>query len=191
MTAPPGRSFALLALVAAVAACGSRAEPVSSTNAADTAATGASADTSAPADTSPPPRNKLDVLWVIDQSASFCQEQRHLALALDALLQGLSTIADLDVQMAATTIQQVQDKAEVVIPGRFGRRYATKFPPNCTERRKMHCANSGHCSAATSSTCARPPVCRTACGNSVRGSLPRWGRCAERRNPGPPCRYWL
>jgi len=90
---------------------------------------------------------KLDFLWVIDQSASMCQEQRALSAAFEAFTSRLSKLGAIDAQMAVVTAQQAQDKSEIKVIGRFMHKAATAFPPNCMERTKMHCLNNGHCKA--------------------------------------------
>ena len=90
---------------------------------------------------------KLDFLWVIDQSASMCQEQRALSAAFEAFTSRLSKLGAIDAQMAVVTAQQAQDKSEIKVIGRFMHKAATAFPPNCMERTKMHCLNNGHCTA--------------------------------------------
>jgi len=98
------------------------------------------------------PKNKLDVLWVIDQSASMCQEQRSLAAGIQGFIKGLSAIEGLDLQMAVVTVQQAQGKLDHLVPGRFNTTAATAFPPNCLERVKMPCLSDAQCSAAHSYT---------------------------------------
>lgn len=91
---------------------------------------------------------KLDFLWVIDQSASMCQEQRALSKAFADFTKELTKVGQVDAQMAVVTAQQAPDKTDIRVIGRFMHSAATAFPPNCNERVKMHCLNNGQCKQA-------------------------------------------
>lgn len=88
---------------------------------------------------------KLDFLWVIDQSASMCQEQRALTAAFSQFTKELSKLGAIDAQMAVVTAQQAPDKSDIKVVGRFMKTPATAFPPNCMERKRQPCLTSGQC----------------------------------------------
>ncbi|GEM_PF-5587684 len=83
---------------------------------------------------------KLDFLWVIDQSASMCQEQRALSAAFAQFTKKLTSLGAIDAQMAVVTAQQAPDKTAIKVIGRFMHTPAKAFPPNCMERVRMHCS---------------------------------------------------
>jgi hypothetical protein len=90
---------------------------------------------------------KLDFLWVIDQSASMCQEQRALSSAFQGFIKELGKLGAIDAQMAVVTAQQAPDKTAIKVVGRFMKTPATAFPPNCMERVRMPCITTGQCKA--------------------------------------------
>lgn len=91
---------------------------------------------------------KLDFLWVIDHSPSMCQEQRDLAAAFSTFATTLQSLGAIDAQMAVVSVQQVPDKVDIKVVGRFMHRAATIFPPNCFERVVKPCLNNNECTAS-------------------------------------------
>lgn len=104
-----------------------------------------SAGDSAAADANTSAGVKLDILWVIDQSASMCQEQLALAAGFAKFAERLNKIPGMDAQMAVTTVQQTPDKTNIRVVGRFNTKAATAFPPNCMERRRRACTTDAQC----------------------------------------------
>ncbi|MCO4761377.1 MAG: hypothetical protein KC502_07725 [Myxococcales bacterium] len=88
---------------------------------------------------------KLDFLWVIDHSPSMCQEQRDLAAAFSAFTETLKSLGAIDARMAVVSVQQVPDKVDIKVVGRFSHRAAKLFPPNCFERVVMPCLKNDDC----------------------------------------------
>lgn len=88
---------------------------------------------------------KLDFLWVIDHSPSMCQEQRDLAAAFSTFTSTLQSVGAIDAQMAVVSVQQVPDKVDIKVVGRFMHNAATIFPPNCFERVVKPCLNNDEC----------------------------------------------
>ncbi len=88
---------------------------------------------------------KLDFLWVIDHSPSMCQEQRDLAAGFKAFTDTLQSLGAIDARMAVVSVQQVPDKVDIKVVGRFMHKAATIFPPNCFERVIMPCQNAAQC----------------------------------------------
>ncbi|MEY3012810.1 MAG: hypothetical protein RIT45_1545 [Pseudomonadota bacterium] len=89
---------------------------------------------------------KLDFLWVVDHSASMCQEQRDLAKGFQSFITKLQSLGSIDAQMAVVTVQQVPDKTDIKVVGRFMHRPATALPANCMERVRLPCINDSQCS---------------------------------------------
>ena len=71
-------------------------------------------------------RPKLDVLWVIDNSTSMCEEQASLAESLDALTERLlETGADIQAAVVTTDMEDATHR------GRFQRTHATDHALSC------------------------------------------------------------
>lgn len=99
---------------------------------------------------------KLDFLWVIDHSASMCQEQRDLAKGFKSFIEQLQSLGSIDAQMAVVTVQQVQDKSEIKVVGRFMHNPAQALPANCMERVRYPCLTDGECAQPRSFTFPQP-----------------------------------
>lgn len=91
---------------------------------------------------------KLDFLWVIDSSASMCQEQRDLAKGFQTFITKLQSIGSIDAQMAVVSVQQAPGKDDIKVVGRFLHEAATALPASCLERVRMPCQSDGQCSKA-------------------------------------------
>jgi hypothetical protein len=76
-----------------------------------------SGDTKDASDTSGPSRPKLDLLWVVDNSASMCQEQQHLGTYASALLEPLGETFDLHVAVTTTHYDAASSRTPVAEPG--------------------------------------------------------------------------
>ena len=71
----------------------------------------------------------LDILWVVDNSTSMCQEQAGLAAAFDAFVSEVATFGAVDVRVAVTTTD-----VSPGVAGRFSQTPAIAFPPLCVTR---------------------------------------------------------
>ena len=88
------------------------------------------------------PKVKLDILWVIDNSASMCQEQYGLSRVFDDFVGKLqSDFASLDVRVAVTTTNSLNDEIFVTEP-------AKTYPPACYESRTVVCETDAQCEEA-------------------------------------------
>ena len=86
---------------------------------------------------------QLDFLWVIDSSASMCQEQFALAQSFDSFVIELQTyLKNIDIRLAVTTMDAFDKK---VGRGRFNNTAATTFPPACFETRVHPCLGNEDC----------------------------------------------
>ena len=90
----------------------------------------------------------IDMLWVVDNSASMCDEQRSLAESFAAFEHRVSSFFTLDPHVAVTT-QDVRcdiDGVRVVASkGVFNTVPATVSPPPCQERRVRSCLSDDAC----------------------------------------------
>ncbi|MFH1531652.1 MAG: hypothetical protein ABIK09_13075 [Pseudomonadota bacterium] len=85
------------------------------------------------------PTMKLDVLWVVDNSASMCQEQRGLVEHLQDFVGALPTEAHASLNMAVITTDAISGK------GVFSEVTAEKFPNACAETVIQACATNLEC----------------------------------------------
>jgi hypothetical protein len=91
---------------------------------------------------------QLDFLWVIDNSASMCQEQFALAQSFDSFVLELQTyLKNIDIRLAVTTMDAFEQKikGKIVNPGQFNNTPATTFPPACFETRVHPCLGNEDC----------------------------------------------
>jgi len=107
---------------------------------------GPSADTTPSVDASadavpPPPPPRLDVLWVVDNSASMCREQRALVDHLQGFIDVLPSGVVGDLQMAVTTTDVLKGQ------GAFVEGAATKYPNACAKTRILPCTEDADCAA--------------------------------------------
>ena len=102
---------------------------------------------------SPPPVYKLDVLWVVDNSASMCQEQRGLATHVQDFVDALPDKVEIELRMAVITTDVLKGQ------GAFVEEVATKYPNACAETRLLACTTDAECQAALPGpwTCNPPP----------------------------------
>ncbi|MFH1531650.1 MAG: hypothetical protein ABIK09_13065 [Pseudomonadota bacterium] len=100
----------------------------------------------------PPP--KLDVLWVIDNSASMCQEQRGLVEHLQDFIDALPAEVAGDLRMAVTTTDVLKGQ------GVFSEVTATHYPMACSETRILPCVEDSQCQAQLGEPwiCNPPPT---------------------------------
>ncbi len=77
---------------------------------------------------------KLDVLWVIDNSVSMCQEQNSLAEHVDGFLEELKTWKA-NLRMAVVTTDGLSSSES----GAFHAALAPPYPPNCFEKVAYEC----------------------------------------------------
>lgn len=84
-------------------------------------------------DKSPPVQ--VDFLWVIDNSASMCQEQAQLAGSFDDFLTQIESFVNIDYRIAVVTTDMLSDDHS----GRFQAKKATEFPFACVEAEITHC----------------------------------------------------
>ena len=134
----PGALYALAALV--VWSCGGGA-----TDGVDSVKTAGSAagDAKAADDAASPAPPMLDVLFVVDNSVSVCQEQSDLSLAVGALAQALGD-AGVDLRAAVVTTDGLSESER----GAFHCALPKSFPPNCMERESCACLDDSDCAKA-------------------------------------------
>jgi hypothetical protein len=83
---------------------------------------------------------KLDILWVIDNSSSMCQEQWTLARSFSQFAVMLSTyLEQIDIRLAVVT-------TDVGQKGVFQNKPAKQFPPPCVEQKIWACLGGNDCS---------------------------------------------
>ena len=104
-------------------------------------------------DVAPLPPPKLDVLWVVDNAASMCQEQRGLATHIEDFVGALPPEVVAELQMAVITTDVLWGQ------GAFVTEVATKYPNACSETRILACTGDADCQAqlGESWTCNPPP----------------------------------
>lgn len=91
---------------------------------------------------------KVDFLWVVDNSASMCQEQLSLTRNFTEFTNTLANYFELDSRLAVTTVDaqcEVNGTTVVSSKGKFNTRAATSFPPPCQEQRKVRCVSDVEC----------------------------------------------
>ena len=77
---------------------------------------------------------KVDILWVVDNSVSMCQEQNSLATNVNRFLEKFVDL-DLDLRMAVVTTDGLTPEKM----GAFNSELAAPFPPNCFEKVVFPC----------------------------------------------------
>jgi hypothetical protein len=84
---------------------------------------------------------QIDFLWVIDLSASMCQEQYALALSFNNFVEELQKyLKNIDIRLAVTTTDGLSPNR-----GDFNTTPAKDFPPACFETRYHPCGGDGDC----------------------------------------------
>ena len=84
---------------------------------------------------------ELDLLFVVDNSASMCHEQYALGRSIDSFVSGLQALPQLDLRLA------VVGTHNVVPAGRFVFEPASGFPPACIESKTWPCLGEQDCIA--------------------------------------------
>lgn len=85
---------------------------------------------------------KLDFLWVVDNSASMCQEQWALSQSFDQFVDQLQNNLNIDIRLAVTTTDASQNS------GKFVNTPAKTFPPACVESFQEPCLGDIDCEKA-------------------------------------------
>ncbi len=86
---------------------------------------------------------QLDFLWIIDNSASMCQEQYALSQSFEEFVKELQTyLKNIDIRLAVTTMDAVDKKMG---SGVFTNTPAENFPPACFETRVYPCLGDEDC----------------------------------------------
>jgi len=90
----------------------------------------------------------LDILWVIDNSVSMCQEQNSLSGNIDTFLDGFQGF-NVDLRMGVVTTDGLSAKGNatgLIGQGRFSSEPATLWPANCLERKyNIPCVSDEEC----------------------------------------------
>ncbi len=119
---------------------------------------------------------KLDILWVVDNSSSMCEEQNSLAANVQRFLDKFAQF-NADLHMAVVTTNAITESDQ----GRFHHELPPPFPPNCVVREFVPCLKDDECKQALGDNwvCDAPPaakflknangslnsVCRFTCGS--------------------------
>jgi hypothetical protein len=82
---------------------------------------------------------KLDMLWVVDNSASMCQEQWALSQQFDQFVEVMQDGFNVDLRVAVTTTDAISNA------GKFVNTPATKFPPACAQTESQPCVSDVDC----------------------------------------------
>ncbi len=94
---------------------------------------------------------KLDVLWVIDDSPSMCQEQQSLASSFRTFLEVFQRFTSIDMRVAVTSTNVCAPDPRnpgIEVRGKFLYSPATAFPPDCVQTRAMRCLGNDDCRKA-------------------------------------------
>jgi hypothetical protein len=83
---------------------------------------------------------KLDILWVVDNSVSMCQEQNSLAANIKTFTDKFESF-DVDLRMAVVTTDALSKSEQ----GTFHHELAPHFPPNCLEKKVTECLVDDDC----------------------------------------------
>ena len=86
----------------------------------------------------------IDLLWVVDNTASMCQEQVALARSFEQLVETLAQREGLDIRTAVVTTD-VSDEAQA---GRFRQTATEEFTPACVEGRPFPARTDLQCECA-------------------------------------------
>ena len=78
---------------------------------------------------------KVDFLWVVDNSASMCQEQASLADSFDEFLKKIQQFVAIDYRIAVVTTDMISPDHK----GRFRHHKTTEFPFACAQTEIMKC----------------------------------------------------
>jgi hypothetical protein len=114
-----------------------------------------------------PPATALDLLLVVDESSSMCQEQMAIAEALPGAVERL-VAAGIDLRMAVTTTNVCAADKEGAVRGRFVYRPAEYFNPSCRVAERRTCLDDSQCGPGW--TCDTAPNA-SAAANSCRSAV--------------------
>ena len=89
--------------------------------------TSAGSDFGVSVDYSPSNAESVDILWVIDNSGSMCEEQRDLAANFDRFLTAFAN-ENIDFQMGVTTTHQAPEGLNADFQAKYGRLQSTPNP---------------------------------------------------------------
>lgn len=95
---------------------------------------------------------KLDILWVVDDSTSMCQEQQNLASSFKTFLDVFQAYTAIDMRLAVTTTNVCPQGVAGGVRGNFVYQPATVLSPECLERRVYPCISP---SAGQTDPCSR------------------------------------
>jgi len=87
------------------------------------------------------PQVKVDMLWIIDNSASMCQEQHALAKGFEQFVAGLQENLSLDVRIAVTNTDALSNQGELVNSPADG------YPAACSESVVLACMGDSECTS--------------------------------------------
>jgi hypothetical protein len=100
------------------------------------------------------PTSKLDILWIIDDSPSLCQEQRSLTKNFHSFLEVLNRYVGIDARIAVSSTEICLDDKKPNKPckstgtcGKFLYRPPVTFPPACLEEEISPCQTDPDCNA--------------------------------------------
>lgn len=82
---------------------------------------------------------KIDILWVVDDSSSMCQEQQNLASSFKTFLDVFQNYTAIDMRLAVTTTNVCPQGMRGGVRGKFLYQPATTLSPECMERREFPC----------------------------------------------------
>ena len=91
---------------------------------------------------------KLDIVWIVDDSPSMCQEQQSLASSFTRFLQIFQKYTAIDMRLAVTTTNVCpKEKAAAAIRGKFVYQPASdgSISPECVEKRVVPCLDDAQC----------------------------------------------
>ncbi len=88
---------------------------------------------------------QLDILWVIDQSSSMCQEQTSLAANFASFWAVFKKYTAIEMNLAVVTSSVCDRDLATGNRGRFAYHPATSMPADCREMRTMFCVDDADC----------------------------------------------
>ena len=100
---------------------------------------------------------KLDILWVVDNSSSMCEEQNSLAANVQRFLDKFAQF-NADLHMAVVTTNAITESDA----GRFHHELPPPFPPNCVVREFTPCLKDDECKQVLGDNwvCDAPPAAK-------------------------------
>lgn len=104
---------------------------------------------------------KLDIVWVVDDSPSMCQEQSSLAASFNAFLDVFRKYTSIDMRVAVTTTNVCPADKPEAVRGRFIYAPSTQQPPECREQRVVPCLTDENCKENPSLPDSSKWVCKT------------------------------